>query len=38
MWATRHPSGEITGCDGTTPSTTGSAVSSGVSSLMHRAF
>lgn len=32
-----HPSCEITGCDGTTPSATSSAVSSGASSLMHRA-
>ena len=37
-YATRHPSGEITGCDGTAPSTTSSAVSSGASSLMQRAF
>src|SRR5271157_314777 len=37
-YATQHPSGEITGCDGTAPSTTSSAVSSGASSLMQRAF
>src|SRR5262249_58067868 len=37
-YATQHPSGETAGCDGTAPSTTSSAVSSGASSLMQRAF
>src|SRR6202035_242458 len=37
-YTTQHPSGETTGCDGTCPSTTSSAVSSGASSLMQRAF